>query len=139
MQLISPHTIGLISGSAGSLVPSLAHSQIRRLPGLTISTFRRVWRRLRMYAFLPMFREHGKNIWFDPDGLYSFENIILGSDVSLGIRPTLMATKSTIRVGNKVMFGPNVTLIGGNQITTQQRLAGSCSMSMRSAPATSEA
>jgi len=35
-----------------------------------------------MYCLLPLFRERGKNIWFDPNGLYSFENIILGSDVS---------------------------------------------------------
>ena len=66
-----------------------------------------------MYLLLPLFREHGRNIWFDPEGLYSFENIVLGSDVSLGVCPTLLAAKSTIRIGSKVMFGPHVTLIGG--------------------------
>lgn len=67
-----------------------------------------------MYLLMPLFREHGRNIRFDPDGFYSFENIVLGSDVNLGIGPTLMAAKSTIRIGNKVMFGPYVTLVGGN-------------------------
>lgn len=67
-----------------------------------------------MYLLLPLFKEHGRNTHFDPDGFYSFENIILGSDVNLGMGPTLMAAKSTIRIGNKVMFGPFVTLIGGN-------------------------
>jgi acetyltransferase-like isoleucine patch superfamily enzyme len=67
-----------------------------------------------MYLLLPLFKEHGRNIQFYPDGLYSFENIALGTDVSLGYRPTLLAAKSTIRIGNKVMFGPHVTLIGGN-------------------------
>lgn len=67
-----------------------------------------------MLLLLPLFREHGSNIWFDPDGVYSFENIILGSDVYLGVGPMLMAAKSTIRIGSKVMFGPYVTLVGGS-------------------------
>jgi maltose O-acetyltransferase len=67
-----------------------------------------------MYLLLPLFKEHGRNVRFDPDGSYSFENIILGSDVNLGMAPTLMAAKSTIRIGNKVMFGPFVTVVGGN-------------------------
>ena len=66
-----------------------------------------------MYFLLPLFREHGRSIWFDPDGVYSFENIILGSNVSLGLCPTLMAADSTIRIGSKVMFGPYVTVVGG--------------------------
>jgi acetyltransferase-like isoleucine patch superfamily enzyme len=72
-----------------------------------------------MYLLLPLFREHGRNIRFDPDGVYSFENIILGSDVFLSTCPTLMAAKSTIRIGNKVMFGPHVTLIGGGHNTAE--------------------
>jgi maltose O-acetyltransferase len=66
-----------------------------------------------------LFRESGKNVVFDPDGFYSFENITLGSDVFLGIRPTLMAGKSIIRIGNKVMFGPYVTMIGGGHNTAE--------------------
>ena len=72
-----------------------------------------------MYLLLPLFREHGRNVQFDPNGFYSFENIILGSDVFLGTCPTLMATKSTIRIGSKVMFGPHVTLIGGQHNTAE--------------------
>lgn len=72
-----------------------------------------------MYLLLPLFREHGKNIWFDPDGVYSFENIILGSDVSLGLCPTLMAAKSVIQIGSKVMFGPHVTVVGGGHNTAE--------------------
>jgi acetyltransferase-like isoleucine patch superfamily enzyme len=72
-----------------------------------------------MYLLLPLFKEHGTNVRFDPDGFYSFENIILGSDVNLGMGSTLMAAKSTIRIGNKVMFGPFVTLIGGGHNTAE--------------------
>jgi acetyltransferase-like isoleucine patch superfamily enzyme len=86
---------------------------ITRTPGLIYLNLRRIWRRVSMYLLLPLFKVHGTNVRFDPDGFYSFENIILGSDVNLGMGPTLMAAKSTIRIGNKVMFGPFVTLIGG--------------------------
>lgn len=92
---------------------------IWRIPGFLLLNFRRIWRRLRVYLLLPLFREHGKNIWFDPDGVYSFENIILGSDVSLGLCPTLMAAKSVIQIGSKVMFGPHVTVVGGGHNTAE--------------------
>jgi maltose O-acetyltransferase len=90
-----------------------------RIPGLILSNLRRIWRRVRMYLLLPLFREHGKNIWFDPDGLYSFENIVLGSDITLGIRPTMIAAESVIRVGSKVMFGPHVSVLAGNHNTAE--------------------
>lgn len=69
-----------------------------------------------MYLLLPLFRHHGRNIWFDPDGLYSFRTISLGSDVFLGVAPTISSI-SSIRIGSKVMFGPHVTIMGGNHNT----------------------
>jgi acetyltransferase-like isoleucine patch superfamily enzyme len=92
---------------------------ITRIPGYALLGFRRLWRRLRMYLLLPLLKEHGRNIWLDPDGIYSFENISLGSDVSLGQAPILMAAESSIIIGNKVMFGPGVTLLGGRHNTAQ--------------------
>jgi acetyltransferase-like isoleucine patch superfamily enzyme len=88
----------------------------------TIASFfhllRRISRRIRMYLFRPLFASHGRNFYFDPDGHYSFENIHVGDEVNLGYRPLLMAALSEIRIGNKVMFGPEVMLIGGNHNTT---------------------
>jgi acetyltransferase-like isoleucine patch superfamily enzyme len=69
-----------------------------------------------MYCLLPLFRKHGRNVWFDPDGTYSFGTISLGEDVFLGVAPTLTAA-GFIRIGNKVMFGPHVTVLGGNHNT----------------------
>jgi len=92
---------------------------ILRIPGLLITNFRRIWRRLRMYLLLPLFREHGQNIWLDPDGFYSFDNIVLGSDITLGYRPVLLASESILQIGSKVMFGPHVTVVGGNHNTSE--------------------
>jgi len=67
-----------------------------------------------MYLYRPLFGSYGRGFHFDPNGLYTFENIHVGEDVDLGDRPVLIAAKSEIRIGNKVMFGPEVVLIGGN-------------------------
>jgi maltose O-acetyltransferase len=69
-----------------------------------------------MWMLLPLFHDHGRNVWFDPDGSYSFRTISVGSDVFLGIAPTLSSITS-IRIGSKVMFGPHVTIMGGNHNT----------------------
>lgn len=68
--------------------------------------------------YRPFFGAHGKNFSFDPDGAYSYGNIYVGDDVSLGAKPILLATRSLIHIGNKVMFGPEVTIIGGNRNTS---------------------
>lgn len=68
--------------------------------------------------YRPFFGAHGKNFSFDPDGAYYYCNIYVGDDVSLGAKPTLLATRSLIQIGNKVMFGPEVTIIGGNRNTS---------------------
>lgn len=63
------------------------------------------------------FARHGNNFSFDPLGVYSFENIFVGNNVNLGYRPTLIASLSKIIIGNDVMFGPYVTIRGGNHRT----------------------
>ena len=74
----------------------------------------RVCRRLQMYALRPLFASHGINFSFDPHGVYTFDTIKVGNNVSLGVRPILAALNSHITIGNHVMFGPEVTIRGGN-------------------------
>lgn len=71
-------------------------------------------RAVRGYAVADLFAARGRNLDFDPDGIYSFESIYIGDDCFLGARPILLATRSNIVIGNKVMFGPGVTIRGGN-------------------------
>ena len=75
--------------------------------------FKRIYRRVRMLLYKRLFSSYGKSFWFDPDGFYNFENVIVGDNVNLGIRPTLIAQLSKIKIGNNVMFGPEVMVIGG--------------------------
>jgi acetyltransferase-like isoleucine patch superfamily enzyme len=60
------------------------------------------------------FAATGSDFVFDPDGIYTYETIHCGNRVDLGYRPILIATRSCIRIGDNVMFGPEVTILGGN-------------------------
>ncbi len=75
-------------------------------------------RRSLMYLYYPLFRSHGKHFIFDPQDDFTYQNIEVGDDVSIGNGAVLMATESKIIMGNKVMFGPNVTVVGGNHNTS---------------------
>jgi acetyltransferase-like isoleucine patch superfamily enzyme len=74
----------------------------------------KVLRRVLMLASRSLFGAHGRNLYFDPFGLYIYPNIFVGDDVSLGWKPTMFAVQSKIIIGNKVMFGPEVMIMAGN-------------------------
>jgi len=88
-----------------------------------IGTIYLIYKKIRMKILVtilkPLFREHGKNFWFDPDGLYTFKNISVGDNVRLGFGASFVAADTTITIGNKVLFGPNVKIRGGNHNTSQ--------------------
>ncbi|MGA2798638.1 MAG: acyltransferase [Thermoguttaceae bacterium] len=90
---------------------------ISHLAAKTFVLLCKIWRRLLMHLLRPLFAAHGRNFRFDPAGSYTYESISVGDDVFLGTRPTLIAAKSTITIGNKVMFGPEVMIIGGRHNT----------------------
>lgn len=74
----------------------------------------RARRALRGYATVGRFGARGEHFSFDPDGTYSYESIFVGHHVNLGTGAVLLATRATIRIGNHVLFGPSVTIRGGN-------------------------
>jgi acetyltransferase-like isoleucine patch superfamily enzyme len=46
-------------------------------------------------------------------------NVFLGSDVYLGPRVCILATDARVVIGNKIMFGPDVTLVTGDHDMSQ--------------------
>ncbi len=80
--------------------------------------WQRIWRRLKMLILRPAFKRYGKNFIFDPNGHYNCDHIEVGDDVSIGVGALFMASESKIVIGNKVMFAPYVTVIGGNHNTS---------------------
>jgi acetyltransferase-like isoleucine patch superfamily enzyme len=88
------------------------------LMGKTLDLMRRAARRPLMVPMCALFGSHGRRFRFDPWGRYCYPNIHVGDDVNLGYRPILLALHSEIRIGNHVMFGPRVVVIGGGHNTT---------------------
>ena len=86
---------------------------MRLLIGVSSFLFKCV-RRLLMKCFLFRFYSHGKNVIFNPYDNFSYETISLGSDVYIGPGAVFNASDSQIIVGNKVMFGPEVCIMGGD-------------------------
>lgn len=59
-----------------------------------------------------LFARIGKNVIFDPDGIYSFSTIELGNDVFIGLGAHFSGQHIVIE--DKVMFGPGVYILGGD-------------------------
>ncbi|MGI5522217.1 acyltransferase [Micromonospora sp. CA-259024] len=79
-----------------------------------LCTGTRVRRAIRGLALAGRFAARGDNFTLDPDGVYTCETIEVGRNVDLGYRPILMAARARILIGDNVMFGPEVTIRGGN-------------------------
>lgn len=84
------------------------------IAGLGIHYSRKLEYKFLATYYRTLFKSYGKNFSFDPFGVYSFSTITVGDNVNLGYRPIMLATKSEIIIGNNVMFGPEVTIRGGN-------------------------
>ncbi len=88
------------------------------LPGMFLCFTRKAVNKLACFVLRPLFRSCGKNVRFDGFGCYSFRSISIGDDVFIGPGALFFAAISEIRIGNKVMFGPNVSIRGGNHNTS---------------------
>jgi acetyltransferase-like isoleucine patch superfamily enzyme len=95
------------------------YKKIIRLPGLAAYYLSRIASRALMYLYMPLFKSHGTSFRFEPFGsCFSFATISVGNNVYIGPGAKFIAPKSFIRIGNKVMFGPDVTIRGGDHNTT---------------------
>jgi len=79
----------------------------------------KIYDRVFMYVMLSMFKKHGKNnVFFPTKSSFSYNNIVLGNDVYIGPGANF-SSFTIIDIGNKIMFGQNVTIMGGDHnITT---------------------
>lgn len=79
----------------------------------------KIWKRVKMKLFSSLFKEIGKNVIFDPSDHFSYKTIIIGDDVFIGSGAKFSSQNESIKIGRKVMFGPNVTIMGGDHNTEQ--------------------
>jgi acetyltransferase-like isoleucine patch superfamily enzyme len=85
-----------------------------KIIALIIILINKVVNRLKMKIFSFNFYSIGKNVIFNSNDSFSYKNISIGNDVFIGQGAYLVASESKIVIGNKVMFGPMVTIIGGD-------------------------
>lgn len=78
----------------------------------------KVKRKLLMYIYRPLFKKRGENFVFDPYSMFSYETIEVGDNVYIGPRANFGGING-IKIGNNVMFGPDVSILGGDHNTTQ--------------------
>ncbi|HJH64121.1 MAG TPA: acyltransferase [Bacteroides mediterraneensis] len=67
-----------------------------------------------MYLQKPRFRRIGHNVTFYPlSSYFIYENIEIGNDVQINHGANFETWIAKLYIGNKVLFGPNVTIRGG--------------------------
>lgn len=87
-----------------------------KLLGYLIVYLNKVLAKIMMYIHRPLFKECGKNVIFFAKDNFSYNTISIGNDVYIGPGANFSSIKS-ITLGNKIMFGPNVTITGGDHNT----------------------
>jgi acetyltransferase-like isoleucine patch superfamily enzyme len=78
----------------------------------------RIYERTLMYIYKEQFASCGKRVYFNPAKSYFlYKTISIGNHVSIGRGAMFMASESSIKIGDNVMFAPNVSIVGGNHST----------------------
>ena len=76
---------------------------------------------LKKLFLIPYWNKHfkriGKNVVIGKNCEFIYSHIEIGDDVFIGDRASFIASIAYIHIGNHVMFGPNVTIRGGNHRT----------------------
>jgi acetyltransferase-like isoleucine patch superfamily enzyme len=70
--------------------------------------------RLFRFFFQSCFKKCGANVKFNYRDTFTYRNISVGNDVYIAPGAVFLSADSEIFVGNKVLFGPNVTIITGD-------------------------
>lgn len=94
-------------------------SRLFGLFSIAIDLAFRVLRRLWMYATRGKFKACGHGVVFNPFDSFSFATISLGNDVFIAEGAIFQASESGITIGDKVMFGPRVMIMGGDHNTQE--------------------
>lgn len=87
-----------------------------RLLGTLLLIVKKASIRVRRRMMKGLFKEHGDGFVFFPDDAFSYHTISVGNNVYIGPGASFSALKG-IQIGDNVMFGPNVTIMGGDHNT----------------------
>lgn len=76
---------------------------------------KRIYNKLYTNRFKKMMLHCGEEVYFSPvDSVFTYESMDVGNHVSIGYHADFIATKSKIIIRDHVMFGPHVSIRGGD-------------------------
>lgn len=72
--------------------------------------------------YIPLYKKRmgscGDNVYFSPfDSVFFYKNIYIGNCVYIGYHADFVSTRSKIIINDHVVFGPNVSIRGGDHRT----------------------
>lgn len=71
------------------------------------------------FFYKKLMRSCGSNVRFSAlTSDFTYRNLTIGNDVYIGPHALFLCTESQIFIGSKVLFGPHVTIIGGDHRVT---------------------
>lgn len=80
--------------------------------------YKRIYNKIYTKKYRRRFAACGTEVYFTPyDSEMTYENMYLGNNVYIGPKADMVATRSKIIIGNHVVFGPHVSIRGGDHRT----------------------
>ena len=86
-----------------------------KLIAILLQNIFKIYDRILMVIMRSLFSKCGKNVRFYPiSSDFYYKTIEIGNNVYIGPGANFIATDSLIKISDKVLFGPRVSIIGGN-------------------------
>ena len=80
--------------------------------------FTRIYNKIYISWYKKRMGSCGDNVYFSPlDSVFSYENLYVGNNVCIGYHADFISTRSKIIINDHVIFGPNVSIRGGDHRT----------------------
>lgn len=95
------------------MIDSFKHLLIKLIASL-LNYILYFFKRILAYRQHSMLSKCGSNVYIGNDCKFTLKNINCGYNIYIGDGASFISSISTIYIGNYVLFGPNVTIRGGN-------------------------
>lgn len=83
-----------------------------------LNILKRIYNKIYTNYYKKQFGSCGENVYFSPvDSNFHYKTIFIGNNVSIGNGADMVATLSKIIIKDHVVFGPNVSIRGGDHRT----------------------
>lgn len=80
--------------------------------------FTRIYNKIYVPWYKKRMGSCGDNVYFSPfDSVFSYENLYVGNNVCIGYHADFISTRRKIIINDHVIFGPNVSIRGGEHRT----------------------